>query len=57
MSEALQKALADPDVIDRLATLGTTPVAADLATPAAMDERFTSEIERWSKLLADAPAN
>ncbi|WP_423205818.1 tripartite tricarboxylate transporter substrate binding protein BugD (plasmid) [Paracoccus yeei] len=57
LSEALQKALADPDVIDRLATLGTTPVAADLATPAAMDERFTSEIERWSKLLADAPAN
>jgi tripartite-type tricarboxylate transporter receptor subunit TctC len=57
LSEALQKALADPDVIDRLATLGTTPVAADLATPAAMDERFTSEVERWSKLLAEAPAN
>ena len=57
LSGALQKALADQEVIDRLATLGTTPVSADLATPAAMDERFKSEIERWSRLLAEAPAN
>lgn len=57
LSEALQKALTDQEVIDRLAALGTTPVAADLATPAAMDARFTSEVARWTKLLAETGAN
>jgi tripartite-type tricarboxylate transporter receptor subunit TctC len=52
LSAALQKALTNQTVIDRFASLGTAPVAADLATPAALDERFQSEIERWGKLLA-----
>lgn len=52
LSAALQKALKDPKVIERFATLGTVPVTDEMATPAAMDERFQSEIERWGKLLA-----
>ncbi len=52
LSVALQKALTDKRVIERFAALGTAPVAANLATPAALDERFHSEIARWGKLLA-----
>ncbi|MGK9287005.1 tripartite tricarboxylate transporter substrate-binding protein [Sinorhizobium meliloti] len=52
LSAALQKALKSQTVIDRFAALGTAPVVAELATPAALDARFKSEIERWSKLLA-----
>lgn len=52
LSAALQKALTKQPVIDSFANLGTAPVAADLATPAALDQRFQSEIERWGKLLA-----
>ncbi len=39
-------------MIERFAALGTAPVPAAMATPAALDERFKSEIARWSKLLA-----
>ncbi len=52
LSASLQKALTNQTVIDRFAALGTAPVAADMATPAALDERFHSEIDRWAKLLA-----
>ena len=41
-------------VIDRFAALGTAPVPAAMATPAALDERFKSELAGWSKLLAGA---
>ncbi|WP_414710213.1 tripartite tricarboxylate transporter substrate-binding protein [Pseudorhodoplanes sp.] len=54
LSGALQKALTDPKVIERFGTLGTAPVAAQMATPAALDDRFKSETARWSKLLAGA---
>ena len=30
------------------------PTTAEMATPAALDERFQSEITRWNKLLAGA---
>ena len=52
LSAALQKALTNPTVVDRFAALGTAPVSAEQATPAALDERFKSEIEPWGKLLA-----
>jgi tripartite-type tricarboxylate transporter receptor subunit TctC len=55
LSASLQKALADPKVIESFAALGTAPISAELATPAALDERFKSEIDRWGKVLADAP--
>jgi tripartite-type tricarboxylate transporter receptor subunit TctC len=54
LADALQKALADPVVIERFAALGTAPVPKDLATPAALDKRFQSEIQRWGKLIAEA---
>jgi tripartite-type tricarboxylate transporter receptor subunit TctC len=54
LAAALRKALTDPKLIDRFAALGTAPVPAEMATPAALDERFRTEIARWSKLLAGA---
>ena len=54
LAGALRKALTDKKVIERFAALGTAPVAADMATPAALGERFQSEIVRWKKLLAGA---
>ncbi len=51
LSEALQAALKDPVVIERFASLGTAPVSADQATPAALDAKFKSEVERLTKLL------
>jgi len=54
LAAALQKALTDPVVIERFAALGTVPVTKELATPAALDERFQSEITRWGKLIAEA---
>ncbi|WP_167620165.1 hypothetical protein [Paracoccus ravus] len=43
--------VADPELIERFAALGTEPVAAELATPAAMDKHIHAEIELWSGLL------
>jgi tripartite-type tricarboxylate transporter receptor subunit TctC len=54
LAAALQKALKDPKVVERFAALGTVPVSAEMATPAALDKRFQSEIARWSKILANA---
>jgi tripartite-type tricarboxylate transporter receptor subunit TctC len=54
LAASLRKALTDPRVIERFASLGTAPVSAEMATPGALDERFRSEIERWNKLLATA---
>lgn len=54
LSGALQKALKDPKLIESFAGLGTVPVDEKLATPAALDERFQSEIGRWGKILANA---
>jgi tripartite-type tricarboxylate transporter receptor subunit TctC len=57
LSGSLQKALADPKVIERFAALGTAPVPTQMATPAALDERFKAETARWSKLLGGAGQN
>ena len=50
LSAALQKALANPDVIARFAELGTEPSAAADATPAALRARLEAEIPRWKTL-------
>ncbi|MEP9379290.1 tripartite tricarboxylate transporter substrate-binding protein [Aquabacter sp. CN5-332] len=57
LSEALKAALKDPAVVSRMASLGTLPVPDDLATPAALDKQFTSEIARLGKLLANVAPN
>lgn len=54
LAASLRKALTDPKVIERFAALGTAPVSATMAAPAALDERFKSETTRWGKLLAGA---
>ncbi len=54
LSDALQKALADPKVVERFAELGTAPVPAEAATPSALQERLTSEIDRWEPVIKAA---
>jgi tripartite-type tricarboxylate transporter receptor subunit TctC len=48
---ALQAALRDPKVIERFASLGTEPVPADLATPAALKAHLTAEVPRWGAVI------
>ncbi len=54
LSAALQAALKDPRVVERFAELGTTPVAPDQATPAALDRHLAAEIERWKPVIQAA---
>ncbi|MDO5658815.1 MAG: tripartite tricarboxylate transporter substrate-binding protein [Paracoccus sp. (in: a-proteobacteria)] len=51
LSEALQKALADETVIERFADLGTAPSSAEDATPDALREKVTTEIELWAPVI------
>jgi tripartite-type tricarboxylate transporter receptor subunit TctC len=51
---ALQAALKDPKVIERFASLGTEPVAAELATPAALKSQLEAEVLRWSAVIKAA---
>ena len=54
LTAALQGALADQNVRERFAELGTTPVAAELATPEAHRERLQSQIELWRPIIQSA---
>jgi tripartite-type tricarboxylate transporter receptor subunit TctC len=51
---ALQAALKDPKVIERFASLGTEPVPAALATPAALKSQLEAEVKRWSAIIKAA---
>ncbi len=51
LSAALQAALKEPGVIERFASLGTEPVTPDLATPAALKEKLTAELAKWSPVI------
>jgi tripartite-type tricarboxylate transporter receptor subunit TctC len=51
---ALQAALKDPKVIERFASLGTEPVPAALATPAALKSQLEAEVKRWSAVIKAA---
>jgi tripartite-type tricarboxylate transporter receptor subunit TctC len=48
---ALQAALKDPKVIERFASLGTEPVAAELATPPALKAHLAAEVPRWGAVI------
>jgi len=50
---ALQVALKDPGVIDRMAQLGTEPVKAELATPAALTAQLKAEVARWATVIKE----
>jgi tripartite-type tricarboxylate transporter receptor subunit TctC len=54
LSEALKAALADPKVVERFAELGTAPVPAEQATPAALQQKVLSEIDRWKPVIEKA---
>jgi tripartite-type tricarboxylate transporter receptor subunit TctC len=54
LAASLQKALQDKNVVDRLAELGTAPVPADQATPAALEAKLKGEIDRWAPVIKAA---
>jgi tripartite-type tricarboxylate transporter receptor subunit TctC len=54
LSGALQAALADQAVIDQFASLGTAPVSADLATPAAHHDYLAAQIDVWKPVIEAA---
>jgi tripartite-type tricarboxylate transporter receptor subunit TctC len=51
---ALQTALKDPKVIERFASLGTEPVATNLATPDALKSHLAAEVKRWDVVIKAA---
>ncbi len=54
LAMALQAALKDPTVKQRFAELGTEPVSADRATPAALQAHLKSEIALWGPIIKKA---
>jgi tripartite-type tricarboxylate transporter receptor subunit TctC len=46
--------LANETVVSRFAELGTVPVSADEATPAALTETLTSQIALWKGVIEAA---
>lgn len=54
LSKSLQAALADDGVIKAMAELGTAPVPADQATPAALKQKLETEIARWKPVIEAA---
>ena len=54
LEAALQVAMANETVISRFAELGTVPVTAEEATPAALAETLTSQIELWKGVIEAA---
>lgn len=54
LETALKAALADETVISRFGELGTYPVTAEEATPAALTETLTSQIELWRGVIEAA---
>ena len=51
LSKSLQVALKDQNVIDRFASLATTPEPEENATPEALKAKVESEIELWRPLI------
>lgn len=54
LNGALRAAVADPTVVARFAQLGTTPFPPEDQTPERHADFFTAELERITRLLADA---
>jgi tripartite-type tricarboxylate transporter receptor subunit TctC len=55
LTEALQTALQDQTVKDRLAELGAAPSTEDQATPEALTQTLEEQIDLWAPLLEPAP--
>jgi tripartite-type tricarboxylate transporter receptor subunit TctC len=54
LQAALQHAVKDPMVKQKLADLGTEPVAPARATPAALDQFLRAEIVKWTRIIKAA---
>jgi tripartite-type tricarboxylate transporter receptor subunit TctC len=54
LTTSLQTALADENVANSFAELGTAPVAADQATPEALQMQLESQIALWGEVIAAA---
>ncbi len=54
LTSALQNALKDPEVVNRMADLGTEPVSKEKATPAALKAHLQAEIDRWGPIIKKA---
>ena len=54
LAAALQGALKDQKVIERLADLGAEPVSQEDATPAALDKHLAAEIAKWKPVIEAA---
>lgn len=54
LTDALATALEDPDVVARLAELGTAPVPTDQVTPEAQRTKLEDQIDLWSQVIEDA---
>ncbi|WP_424629970.1 tripartite tricarboxylate transporter substrate binding protein BugD [Bradyrhizobium sp. SYSU BS000235] len=54
LSNALQAALKDPKVIERLAALGTEPVKPEQATPEALAAHLKAEVAKWAPVIKAA---
>jgi tripartite-type tricarboxylate transporter receptor subunit TctC len=51
LSSALQGALKDPELIKRFEAINTEPIAANLATPEALQKHLISEVDRWGPII------
>jgi tripartite-type tricarboxylate transporter receptor subunit TctC len=51
LSSALQHAVTDPTVKQRLADLSTDPVAPNRATPEALRAHLKAEIDKWGPII------
>jgi tripartite-type tricarboxylate transporter receptor subunit TctC len=54
LEQALQAAVTDPAVVQKLADLGADPATKDEATPAALDKQVKDEIARWKPVIESA---
>jgi len=54
LTASLQVALADPTIATAMAELGTAPVTAADATPAALKAKLEGEIARWKPIIEAA---
>lgn len=54
LSTALQSAVQDPTVKQRLADLSTDPVSPNRATPEALRTHLKAEIDKWSPIIKTA---
>src|SRR5436190_1218072 len=54
LNAALKVAIADAGFKEGLAKLGSTPVAADKATPQSLESHLKAEIEKWGPIIKKA---